>query len=204
MRGLVATLLLLILVGQAQSFPTGIDDRGDNGCVCHGGSDDTTTISITGLPDFYNSSEIYNFTLSIDSPVSESQNLNEARGGFRVIISHGEIFSYGWMIMEGGYTHNESINSQRSWQATWLAPSDDSKLATFIIHGNAVNGNGESSGDEWNSLAIAIPGANYTGEVITPILAEDNENYSSSDLFYIIGGLSIISLIVIIYLVSKD
>ena len=98
----------------------------------------------------------------------------------------------------------ESIGEQRSWQATWLAPSDDSKLATFIIHGNAVNGNGESSGDEWNSLAIAIPGANYTGEVITPILAEDNENYSSSDLFYIIGGLSIISLIVIIYLVSKD
>ena len=101
----MATLLLLILVGQAQSFPTGIDDRGDNGCVCHGGSDDTTTISITGLPDFYNSSEIYNFTLSIDSPVSESQNLNEARGGFRVIISHGEIFSYGWMIMELSLIH---------------------------------------------------------------------------------------------------
>ncbi len=196
-------LICLVFVTPVNSLPTGIDDRGDDGCVCHGGIDDTTTVSITGLPEMYNSSQSYNFTLKIESPIQESQNMNDAKGGFRVIVSKGEIIGDGWQFIEGGYTHNVSINSQRTWNATWIAPSDDSIYSSFIIHGNAVNGNGESSGDEWNSNSLVVKGINFTGEVESPVIGSD-EKYHNKDTFYIISGLGLFSLIVIIYFVSKD
>ncbi|MEL0100576.1 MAG: hypothetical protein VW862_02600, partial [Euryarchaeota archaeon] len=71
--------------------------------------------------------------------------------------------------------------------------------SAFIFHGNAVSGNGESSGDEWNSNSLVVKGINFTGEVESPI-----EEYQNKDAFYIISGLGLLSLIVIIYYVSKD
>ena len=199
MKRMAVLLICLVFATPAYSLPTGIDDRGDQGCVCHGGIDETTTVNITGLPERFNSSQSYNFTLKIDSPVAESQNPDDAKGGFRVIISKGEIIGEGWQFIEGGYTHNQSINTQRTWNATWIAPSDNSTYSSFIFHGNAVNGNGESSGDEWNSNSLVVKGINFTGEVESPI-----EEYHNKGAFYIISSLGLLILIVIIYFVSKD
>lgn len=194
MRRLIATLLLISLVGQIQALPNGIDGRGDNGCVCHGGADDSTSVILDGLPDEYNSSQEYNITLTIQSPVEQ----NDIQGGFRVIISQGEIIGDGWQLLDGGYTHSDEINDRRVWNAVWIAPSEDDVLATFVIHGNAVNGDGSAtSEDEWNSQSLAVPGPEYTGEISAPDLSNSvtpSQKAIAAIALLVVIGLAIVAI----------
>jgi len=196
MKRVIALAILLSLIGNSQALPEGIGDRADDGCLCHGGSDDSTTVSIDGLPEVYNSSVEYNLTLTIESPVE----LNEVQGGFRILISQGELIGEGWQILDEGYTHTTEINDRRQWDAVWVAPEADDELATFVIHGNAVNGNGAVSGDEWNSITIAIPGQNYTGEVVPPELS----TREISDIQIAVGVIGIIALSALAFYAIKD
>ena len=196
MKRVIALAILLSLIGNSQALPEGIGDRADDGCLCHGGSDDSTTVSLVGLPEVYNSSMEYNLTLTIESPVE----LNEVQGGFRILISQGELIGEGWQILDEGYTHTTEINDRRQWDAVWVAPEADDELATFVIHGNAVNGNGAVSDDEWNSITIAIPGPNYTGEVVTPELSTKE----ISDIQITVGVIGIIALCALAFYAIKD
>ena len=196
MKRVIALAILLSLIGNSQALPEGIGDRADDGCLCHGGSDDSTTVSLVGLPEMYNSSMEYNLTLTIESPVE----LNEVQGGFRILISQGELIGEGWQILDEGYTHTTEINDRRQWDAVWVAPEADDELATFVIHGNAVNGNGAVSDDEWNSITIAIPGPNYTGEVVTPELSTKE----ISDIQIAVGVIGIIALFALAFYAIKD
>ena len=195
MRQLLALLFILVLAGQSYAFPTGADDRGDNGCLCHGGSDDSTTVTLTGLPEMYNSSQEYNVTLTIESPVE----MNEVQGGFRILVSHGEIVGEGWQDIDNGYTHTSEINDRRVWDAVWIAPEETDKLATFVIHGNAVDGNDEASGDEWDSQSIAVPGPDYTGDVAAPELSSSPNNFKLA-----IGGIAVALVLGLAILAAKD
>ena len=196
MKRVIALAILLSLIGNSQALPEGIGDRADDGCLCHGGSDDSTTVSVDGLPEVYNSSMEYNLTLTIESPVE----LNEVQGGFRILISQGELIGEGWQIIDEGYTHTTEINDRRQWDAVWVAPEAGDELATFVIHGNAVNGNGAVSDDEWNSITIAIPGPNYTGEVVTPELS----TREISDIQITVGIIGIIALFALAFYAIKD
>ena len=196
MKKVIALAILLSLIGQSQALPDGIDDRGDDGCLCHGGSDETTTVTFDGLPEVYNSSEEYNLTLTIQSPVEQ----NDVQGGFRVIISQGQLIGEGWQLIDEGYTHSTEINDRREWNVVWIAPVQDDELATFVIHGNAVNGDGGASGDEWNSLSIAVPGPNYTGEVTTPELSEKEV----TGIQMAVGAIGIIALLSLAFYAIKD
>ena len=190
MKRLLVLLLTLAIISQVEALPTGIGDVGDNGCVCHGASTEETKVNLFGLPDVYNSSQTYNLTLTIESTVEA----NDPQGGFRILISHGEITG-DVQELEEGYTHSSSNNNQRTWEFNWTAPESDAELVTFIAHGNAVNGNGASSGDEWNSNSYAVPGPNYEGEVVTPIT---DDSVSSRQLAVgIIGIIAVLSLAVI-------
>ena len=194
-RQVLALLFILVLAGQSYAFPTGVDDRGDNGCLCHGGSDESTTVTLSGLPEMYNASQEYNVTLTIDSPVE----MNEVQGGFRILVSHGELVGEGWQIIDNGYTHSSDINDRRVWDAVWIAPEESDKLATFVIHGNAVNGNDEASGDEWNSQSIAVSGPDYTGDVTAPQLSS-----SPNDFKLAIGGIAVALVLGLAILAAKD
>ena len=194
-RQVLALLFILVLAGQSYAFPTGADDRGDNGCLCHGGSDESTTVTLSGLPEMYNASQEYNVTLTIDSPVE----MNEVQGGFRILVSHGELVGEGWQIIDNGYTHSSDINDRRVWDAVWIAPEESDKLATFVIHGNAVNGNDEASGDEWNSQSIAVSGPDYTGDVTAPQLSS-----SPNDFKLAIGGIAVALVFGLAILAAKD
>ena len=194
-RQVLALLFILVLAGQSYAFPTGADDRGDNGCLCHGGSDESTTVTLSGLPEMYNASQEYNVTLTIDSPVE----MNEVQGGFRILVSHGELVGEGWQIIDNGYTHSSDINDRRVWDAVWIAPEESDKLATFVIHGNAVNGNDEASGDEWNSQSIAVSGPDYTGDVTAPLLSS-----SPNDFKLAIGGIAVALVLGLAILAAKD
>jgi len=196
MKRVIVLAVLLSLIGQSQALPDGIGDRADDGCLCHGGLDDTTIVNLSGLPEIYNSSMQYNLTLTIQSPVE----LNDVQGGFRVVISHGELIGEGWQVMDGGYTHTSEINDRRQWEVVWIAPEADDELATFVIHGNAVNGNGNVNGDEWNSQSLAIPGPNYTGEIITPELS----GKEVTGIQLAVGAIGILSLIILAFYAIKD
>ena len=188
-------LLILFFVGQSYALPSGIDGRGDKGCLCHGGGDDSTIVELVGLPDVYNSSMIYNITVSIDSPVEQ----NEVQGGFRLLISHGEIIGENWQYIDNGYTHSTEINDRREWNAVWIPPSDSDVLATFVVHGNAVNGDGTPQNDEWNSQSLAIPGPDYTGDIAPPELSN-----SLTLPQKIVGVVALILLLTLTYYAVKD
>ena len=138
----------------------------------------------------------YNLTLTIESPVE----LNDVQGGFRVIISQGELIGEGWQVIDEGYTHTAEINDRRQWEVVWVAPEVDDELATFVVHGNAVNGNGNANGDEWNSMSVAIPGANYTGEVTAP----DITGKELTGIQLAVGAIGIIALISLAFYAIKD
>ena len=194
-RKLVFLSILLLLVGQANARPDGIGDVANDGCVCHGGSDDTVNISFVGLPDVYNSSEEYQITLVIESSVEE----NDVKGGFRILISEGEL-SGELQEIEEGYTHSSQTNKQRSWNFSWKAPEKDDKLANFVVHANTVNGNGETNGDEWNSRSFSIPGSGYEGEITTPDVGKTE--ISNAQTIAALIGLSV--LIGLAIMVAKD
>ena len=164
MRRIVVVCIFLLMLSNVNGLPTGVGSIGDNGCTCHGGADSSTTVSITGLPSNYTSSSEYNLSLMIDPSIEK----NEVQGGFRILISHGEIIGDGWQIIDEGYTHTEDINDRRNWTAKWIAPNLDDELVTVVVYGNAVNGGGSPAGDAWNSASYAVPGMNYSGEVIAP------------------------------------
>lgn len=194
MKRLLVLLLTLAIISQVEALPTGIGDVGDNGCVCHGASTEETKVTLLGLPDVYNSTQTYNLTLTIES----SLEANDPQGGFRILISHGEITG-DVQELEEGYTHSSSNNNQRVWEFNWTAPESDAELVTFITHGNAVNGNGASSGDEWNSNSYAIPGPSYEGEIVTPT-TED----SPSSRQLAVGVIGIIAVLSLAFMAIKD
>ena len=102
--------------------------------------------------------------------------------------------------MDDGYTHTSEINDRRQWEVVWVAPEADDELATFVVHGNAVNDNGNVNGDEWNSMSVAIPGVNYTGEVTTP----DITGKEVTGIQLAVGAIGIIALLSLAFYAIKD
>ena len=159
---LVTCFLILTLVStnSIEARQTGIVSEG--GCGCHGGMNSNTVITVDGLPDEYDLSEEYFFTLTISNENVPVQN-SDQNGGFSIILTGGGILESvpdadGNVAqeMDGGLTHTMDINDRRTWEFKWTAPDNYSANVSFLIYGNAVNGNGAPSGNEWNGLVIEI------------------------------------------------
>lgn len=121
-----------------------------------------TVITVDGLPDEYKLSEEYFFNLTISNENVPVQNPDQ-NGGFSIILTGGGILepvpdADGNVAqeMDGGLTHTMDINNRRTWEFKWTAPDNYSANVSFLIYGNAVNGNGAPSGNEWNGLEIEI------------------------------------------------
>ena len=175
-------LLSLVMVPQFDAAPGGIGSAGDNGCSCHGGPSSDTVVSVTGLPETYNSSETYIFTVTVTNDVMSLYNdgstegadpWNERYGGFRILASKGTVTSVDPTLaqeMDGGLTHTSEGNAFRTWDFEWTAPADDSKFVEFTIYGNAVNGGDGFNGDMWNSFETTIAGIS-AGEMAPSVRA---------------------------------
>ena len=167
MRGRSVAILAVLLIALAstttfEARQNGIGSGGDGGCSCHGGMVDSTKITVDGLPDKFNASEEYLFTLTIandDVPVENP----DQNGGFSMILTGGGVLESVPDIdgntateMEGGLTHNLDLNDRRTWEFKWTAPADDTAIASFLIFGNAVNGNGaaDASGEDLSLIHI--------------------------------------------------
>ena len=163
LKRIILLLALLFLIGGAEARISGIDSSGDNGCVCHGGQDDIS-VTIDGFPEYFESNISYPITITIESDIPELE--DAATGGFRLLVSDGNTSIVGGQELDGGITHTNESNSQRIWNGTWTAPESQTGYAEVILHGNAVNGNDDFTGDEWRSISMIVPGMDYEGDAI--------------------------------------
>ena len=73
-------LLMLAATPQFEAMPTGIGAAGDNGCTCHGGASGDTSVVVEGLPDRFNASETYPFTVTVVNDAMELHNGGSTEG----------------------------------------------------------------------------------------------------------------------------
>jgi hypothetical protein len=201
MRAVVVVLVLALLSQVAVSAPSGIGKSANDGCLCHGDRDQSTTVWIEGLPESYESNTTYNFSITVESE-TVAVNPNGSIGGFRMLIVGGSITfdeSAGLIQeLDGGWTHTESGNRVRSWNLSFVSPEDNASYVDFTIFGNAVNGNQASSEDAWNSLTLRLPGVEYDGE----IFSDQADGFSPMD--YTVGLVSMIALVGVLIITLRD
>ena len=202
MKKLSILLITILFVPWVSSAPQGIGDVGGGGCICHGSEEASTELIILGLPTEFESNTSYNFSLEIRSSVVNISPGEEA-GGFRIEISSGDIEfdeERGFVQkLEEGWTHTILGNKVRSWNFTYISPSDNSTYTDITINGNAVNGNDQSTGDAWNGTTIRIPGTLFTGDL------EPSENTEFlGTLDYAVGSVAILGLLAIALVIIKD
>ena len=202
MKKLPFLIALVLLVPWASSAPQGIGGIAGDGCICHGSQDTSTELILLGLPSQFKSNTSYNFSLEVRSSKVSISAGGEA-GGFRLEVSKGDIQfneSLGHVQkVEDGWTHTMLGNQVRSWNFTYISPSDNSTYADLTINANAVNGNGQSTGDAWNGTTIRIPGTAYTGD-----LEPSSQKHSLGTLDYTIGGLATVGLLALAIIIIKD
>ncbi|MEC7168428.1 MAG: cbb3-type cytochrome c oxidase subunit I, partial [Candidatus Thermoplasmatota archaeon] len=181
--GVLSLLLIaLMLVPQLSALPGGIGSAGNEGCSCHiGGDDGSTTILVEGLPETFNASETYVFTVTLvndDMTLygngDPAQGWSGVQGGFRIVLEGGGSVttidpSYS-QVVDGGLTHTEDGNKFRSWDFEFQAPVSDAATVEMTIIGNAVSGGAVSGGatgdgdgtanDYWNVRTVVVPGLN--------------------------------------------
>lgn len=201
MRAVVVVLVLALLSHVAVSAPSGIGKSANEGCLCHGDRDQSTTVWVEGLPESYKSNTMYNFSITVESE-TVAVNPNGSIGGFRMLVVGGSIIfdeSAGLIQeLDGGWTHTESGNKVRSWNFSLLSPEDNASYVDFMVYGNAVNGNQASSEDAWNSLSLRLPGLEYDGE----IFSDQADGFSPMD--YTVGLVSMIALVGLLIITLRD
>ena len=187
--GILSLLLVaLMLVPQFSALPGGIGAAGNAGCSCHAGGDDgSTTILVEGLPETFNASETYVFTVTLvnDDMVlygntesgqegDPAKGWSGVRGGFRIVVEGGGSVTtidpaYSQEV-DGGLTHTEKSNKFRTWDFEFVAPASDAATVEMTIVGNAVSGGAVSggatgagdatAGDYWSIQSVVVPGIN--------------------------------------------
>jgi len=198
---LAIILLIALCLSPSQTghgFPNGVGDIADNGCLCHGSSNSDTVVEIIGLPDKFESNTTYALQLSITNSDIE-QDDESPNGGFRILVSSGLLQfneSDVGQIIDNGWTHLSSGNDQRIWNMTWQSPTDNKSLTKITVHGNAVDGNEQSSGDEWNSEVYQIPGVENFDVI-------QNESKDDSDLNMFNKIILLLGLMSLLYILLK-
>ena len=185
---IIAIVFAVTAFPTANSVPTGIADPNmvANGCTCHtdGIMASDVVINLTELPENYNVSQVYTFTLKISGGPEPLEGGNQ--GGFYNAVSYGthESVDNTTQDPEGQahLTQNAYGNGQREWSFNWTAPESDSKVAVFTVYGNSVNGNAGSSngagGDYWNKAEFKVAGVN------AKIVAEEEEMSMPQKMVY--------------------
>jgi len=165
MLALVALLVGASVVPNATSRQGGIpsslnDSVAANGCSCHTADASSGVALALDAPANFTAGETYTLTITMESDVATD---GENQGGFFLSTTQGSLASAddSTQVIDGYMTHTLEGNDQRSWNVSWTAPADDTRIADFTLYGNSVNGNGApDGGDQWNRATFAVPGAN--------------------------------------------
>ena len=191
-RRIVATGMLFLVLAMSNlvvASPNGLGSEANEGCLCHT-PEEGTVVEMAGLPEAFASNSTYQLTLTVVSPIVAVE--NGSQGGFRLLVDEGTIDignSTTVQLRDGGWTHTTNGSHQRSWVFEWRTPEVNDTAATFVVHGNAVNGNNAPTGDAWTTLELVVPGEAYQGP-LTP--DEGIDGVSGSDRVLLVIGLILI------------
>ncbi len=169
----ISLVLLLILTSSSPlsvASSHGIDGYSASGCSCHSTTESEVEVTLSGVPTVYIPGKIYRLTISLNGEPEPSESGH--RGGFNLKASFGKLsVPYGAddiqiskegesrHSMGGGQsdtwettgeaTHTHSGANQREWDVNWKAPSPGVGDVRFTLAGNIVDGDHETSGDQW-------------------------------------------------------
>ena len=179
---LVSLLLFILLFSSplAHSAPSGVGDMANDGCLCQGSKSLSTSVIIDGIPPQWAANNSYEMSIIINSSIEISDEDDARLGGFRLMVNEGTVVfadNDSAQVINEGYTHTSSGNQYRQWNFSWTAPSSNDSVVNFVVHGNAVNSNDQSTGDAWNYYSTAVAGEGYTGVIgETPDLSDEIQN----------------------------
>lgn len=161
-KSLLTTLILIIGLGSYTvlntSYSGGFGSY-QSQCNCHGGANSATTVTMNGLPTFYDPGQSYPITVTVS-------NSTQPWAGFQIQSNLGTLTTTDADVTIQGSTMSAGHNKRKAIAAgtatfsmTWTAPNPGGAAANFTAVGNAVNGSG-TGGDAWNAAAtsnIALP-----------------------------------------------
>ena len=201
---LVSLLFFILLFSSplAHSAPSGVGEIGDDGCLCHGAKSQLTSVIINGIPQQWAANNSYEMSIIINSSIEISDEEDARIGGFRLVVDGGTVLfadNDSVQVINEGYTHTSSGNQYRQWNFSWTAPSSNDSVVNFVVHGNAVNSNEQSTGDAWNYYSTAAAGEGYTGVIgESPDLSNEIQNREIALLLF-----AVISLVGLFYYSTK-
>ena len=86
----------LMLIPQFSAMPGGIGQGANAGCSCHaGGNDGSTTILVEGLPEVFNASETYTFTITLVNDDMPLYGNGDPAQGWSGVQGWGSVCVYG-------------------------------------------------------------------------------------------------------------
>ena len=152
-RRIAVFLVVLFLISTAQAVQSNSSGRtgsSTSGCSCHGSSS-SMSVSLNGLPSS-GYEAVTTYTLSWDGGPHIP-----GTGGFNLDVNSGSWSNLGnnVKLVNGELTHDGT--SSRSWSADWTSPSAGSGTAVFSLAVLYGNGNGQNSGDSWDTGSWNLP-----------------------------------------------
>ena len=152
--GLFAILCLAMVTPMSNAYSGGISGQG-TGCgggYCHGSGTQTATVSMSGQPTTYTAGSTYTLSVSVTGGTTSTS------GGFALDVDKGSLSSPGTgvQINTAANSATHTNNNYRSWSVDWTAPSTGSGVVSIDVAGNAVDGNGYNTNDEWDTTTYQI------------------------------------------------
>ncbi|MDB3879367.1 PKD domain-containing protein, partial [bacterium] len=152
--GLFAILCLAMAAPMSNAYSGGIYGQG-TGCgggYCHGSGTQTATVSMSGQPTTYTAGSTYTLSVLVTGGPSSTN------GGFALDIDKGSLSSPGTgaTINTAANSATHANNNYRSWSVDWTAPSTGSGVVSIDVAGNAVDGSGDNTNDEWDTTTYQI------------------------------------------------
>jgi hypothetical protein len=132
------------------------------GCNCHGPSaNSNTAITVSGLPNEstgYVLGQVYPITVTVtnSTKVAAGINLSVSTGSI-TNLGDGLSFASGSNISIKHSSPKNMINGVATYSFDWIAPNSGSTPLFLYANAIAVNNNGTTIGDAWNSYNINLP-----------------------------------------------
>jgi len=148
----------------------GQSTAGCGGGGCHQNSP-ATLLNVTGIPiTGYVNGTAYTMTLTVSNP-------GKSKAGFNLTVNNGSLTAGAGMNSNGTTELKHSapltmVSNTATWTFTWTAPATGTAPVIFFVAGNAVDGNNQSSNDEFDTNQFSFnAAAAATAPTITNVSA---------------------------------
>jgi Secretion system C-terminal sorting domain len=156
-KSILTIITIALIVTTFQSNSGGYAGGGIAGCSCHGNANGAAIVTLTGMPSTgYTNGTAYICTLNV-------HNIVMLKAGFALQVSGGIISNIPanvTLVNNTEITHSNPktmVSGDANWIFTWTAPLTGNATIDVNYAANSVNGNNQTSGDQWNIATMQIP-----------------------------------------------